>query len=133
MPEIPKVEDSSPNFKAWMLPPLNNSPQIIASIMVLVLMLKLLHDLEVLEYHKSQGFGYLELCRLFRIHRTRGWHRMGAASIQPKKKRFLNYCPYSALCSAWCFRSRGPFVKVSMIRRRAFCGVYSGPRMEATL
>ena len=36
---------------------------------LLLLMLKILHDLSIVEYHNSQGLGYLGSCRIFSIHR----------------------------------------------------------------
>ena len=37
---------------------------------VLLLILKILHDLSILYYHNSQCLGYLGSCRIFSIHRT---------------------------------------------------------------
>ena len=35
----------------------------------ILLILKVLHDLSILQYHYSQGLGYLERCRIFSLHR----------------------------------------------------------------
>ena len=35
----------------------------------ILLILKILHDFNKLEYHYSQGLGYLGSCRIFSIHR----------------------------------------------------------------
>ena len=42
---------------------------LIGFIRPLVLILKILHDLSILQYHYSQGRSYLGSCRIFRIHR----------------------------------------------------------------
>ena len=39
-------------------------------IIVLLLILKILHDLSILQYHYSQGLVYLGSCRILSIHRS---------------------------------------------------------------
>ena len=52
---------------------------------------KTLHDLSILQYHYSQGLGYLGSCRIFSIHRSPKFRCWWAQNCIP---RFGN-CPHS--------------------------------------
>ena len=94
----------------------------------LLLILKILHDLSILQYHYCQGLGYLGLCRIFSIHRRAMKEpEMTFSTITTRLpcihggSVFHESCIYN---TTWGFpKIRGTILGVPIIRTIVFWGI----------